>query len=163
MYIVYILRGKITGRFYTGSTSDLSRGPAEHNASLSTSTKNRGPWELIYREDYPTRADAMRRERELKTGKGRDELKQIISAEKRAQLSWKEVAAATLLSGGSGVPFDSAQGKLVPPGAPDWRGSNPDTWVTERTGYIGNNLGPNGFPAVPAPESRDRSIPDRNP
>src|SRR6202521_5161485 len=23
--------------------------------------------------------------------------------------------------------------------------SGPDTWVTERTGYIGNNLGPNGF------------------
>jgi len=24
-------------------------------------------------------------------------------------------------------------------------GSRPETWVTERTGYMGNNLGPSGF------------------
>jgi putative endonuclease len=82
MYTVYVLRNKSTGRFYTGSTSDSGRRLAEHNPSLSTSTKNRGPWELVYFEDYATRSEAMRREREFKTGKGRDELKRIVSARK---------------------------------------------------------------------------------
>jgi hypothetical protein len=30
-------------------------------------------------------------------------------------------------------------------GAPYFQGSSPDTWATQRTGYIGNNLGPNGL------------------
>ena len=82
MFSVYVLRSKSTGLLYTGSTSDLARRLEEHNSDVSTSTKHRGPWELLYREDYPTRAEAVRRERELKTGKGRDELKRIVSATK---------------------------------------------------------------------------------
>jgi putative ABC transport system permease protein len=33
----------------------------------------------------------------------------------------------------------------VHPGPPFKSASDPETWVTECTGYIGNNLGPNGF------------------
>jgi serine/threonine protein kinase len=33
----------------------------------------------------------------------------------------------------------------VPVGAPGASVSNPETWVTERTGYMGDNLGPNGL------------------
>ncbi len=83
MFTVYVLRSKTTGRLYTGSTSDLARRLDEHNADVSVSTKHRGPWELIHREDYATRADAVRRERELKTGKGRDELQRILAAGQR--------------------------------------------------------------------------------
>ena len=32
-----------------------------------------------------------------------------------------------------------------PPGSTKEKGSNPDTWVTQRTDYIGDNLGPNGL------------------
>jgi putative endonuclease len=79
MFTVYVLRSKTTGRFYTGSTSDLGRRLDEHNAEVSASTKHRGPWELIYREDYGTRLEAVRRERELKSGKGRDELHRMFA------------------------------------------------------------------------------------
>ncbi len=79
MFTVYVLRSKSTGRFYTGSTSDLGRRLDEHNAEVSASTKHRGPWELIYREDYATRPEAVRRERELKSGKGRDELQRMFA------------------------------------------------------------------------------------
>ncbi len=78
MFGVYILRSKTTGRFYTGSTANLTRRLEEHNSGLSSSTKHGGPWELLHHEEYPTRADAMRRERELKTGKGRDELARLF-------------------------------------------------------------------------------------
>jgi putative endonuclease len=51
----------------------------QHNADVSTSMKRRSPWELIHREDFASLAEAMRRERILKTGKGRDEIKRILS------------------------------------------------------------------------------------
>jgi PAS domain-containing protein len=39
--------------------------------------------------------------------------------------------------------------------------SNPETWVTECTGYMGDNLGPKGL-EVPEPGYRDRSSLDHN-
>ncbi len=79
MFTTYVLRSKTTGRHYTGSTSDLISRLSEHNADVSTSTKNRGPWELIHREDFCTLSEAVRRERYFKTGKGRDELQRILA------------------------------------------------------------------------------------
>jgi len=79
MYSVYVLRSRANGTFYTGSTSDLTRRMGEHNADVSQSTKHRGPWDLIHHEEYESLAAAVRRERYFKTGKGRDELKRIIS------------------------------------------------------------------------------------
>jgi putative endonuclease len=78
MFSVYVLRSKTNGRFYTGSTANLAHRLEEHNTGLSSSTKNDGPWELLHHEEYPTRIGAMRRERELKTGAGRDELKRLF-------------------------------------------------------------------------------------
>jgi putative endonuclease len=78
MFSVYVLQSKTNRRFYTGSTANLAGRLEEHNSGLSSSTKNGVPWELIHHEEYPTRAEAMRRERELKTGKGRDELRRLF-------------------------------------------------------------------------------------
>jgi len=79
MFTTYVLRSVLSGRFYTGSTSDFDTRFTQHNSDLSTSTKNRGPWQLIHREDFETRKEAVSRERYLKTGAGRDELKRIVS------------------------------------------------------------------------------------
>jgi putative endonuclease len=79
MFSVYILRSRTTGRYYTGSTSDLRRRLDRHNAGQSASTKNRGPWDLVHHEEYQSLAEAVRRERYFKTGKGRDELKKLAS------------------------------------------------------------------------------------
>ena len=68
-----------TGQFYTGHTASIPARRNRHEQGLSPSTKGRGPWELVYQEEFETRAEAMRRERELKTGKGRDELKRLFS------------------------------------------------------------------------------------
>jgi len=80
MYSVYILRSRATGRYYTGSTSDLARRLEEHTANLSRATKNHGPWELVHHEKFASRAEAMRRERYFKTGRGRDELQALIAS-----------------------------------------------------------------------------------
>jgi putative endonuclease len=78
MFHVYVLRSQTTGHLYTGQTEDMERRLAEHNSNLATATKRRGPWDLIYRETYQTRSEAMRRERYLKTGRGREELRELL-------------------------------------------------------------------------------------
>ena len=78
MFYVYVLRSSTTGRHYTGFTADLTQRLGQHNAGITKSTKNRGTWTLEYQEMYPTRAEAMKREKFLKSGQGREELKRIL-------------------------------------------------------------------------------------
>jgi putative endonuclease len=79
MFYTYVLRSRSTGRFYTGHASSIPQRKERHEQGLSRSTKGRGPWDVVYQEEFVTRAEAMRRERELKTGKGRDELKGLLA------------------------------------------------------------------------------------
>ncbi len=41
--------------------------------------KARAPWRVVYSESFATRAEAVRRERYRKTGRGRDELRKILA------------------------------------------------------------------------------------
>jgi len=78
MYFVYVLRSLGTGRNYVGFATDPVQRLGQHNSGTTKSTKNRGPWELVHREAFPTRGEAMRRDRFLKSGQGREELKRIL-------------------------------------------------------------------------------------
>jgi hypothetical protein len=49
------------------------------------------------------------------------------------------------------------------PVAPMNLGCDPETWVTQCTGYMGDNLGRMGCRAVPAAAFQDQNIPSRNP
>jgi len=80
LFTTYVLRSRTTGRFYTGSSSNFDTRFEQHNQDKSASTKHRGPWDVVHREDFATLAEAVRRERYLKTGKGRDELKRLLAA-----------------------------------------------------------------------------------
>ncbi len=75
-YFVYLLRSQTNGKTYVGQTDNLARRVSEHNdpsCRLTLYTKrNSGPWELVYSEEYPTRTEAMRREKFLKSGQGRE-------------------------------------------------------------------------------------------
>jgi len=77
MFTTYVLQSRSTGRFYTGSTEDVEKRLSHHNSGLTRSTKNRGPWDLAYKEDFATRIEAAARERYLKAGVGREELSGI--------------------------------------------------------------------------------------
>jgi putative endonuclease len=74
MFHVYVLRSTKTGRRYVGSCEDVDERLRRHNAGHSKSTRHGAPWGLIYREIFLTRAEAERKERYYKTGRGRDEL-----------------------------------------------------------------------------------------
>ena len=75
-----VLLSKRDRRFYTGCTDDVQKRVLEHNAGRVRSTAHRVPLELIYYEACPNRGDAMRRERFLKTGKGKRFLKNRLAA-----------------------------------------------------------------------------------
>jgi len=69
---VYVLRSLVNGKFYTGYTGNLERRLREHNAGRGGRfTKQNGPFELVYKEDFDDKYVAAKRERELKTSKGR--------------------------------------------------------------------------------------------
>lgn len=66
MYYVYIIKSKIDGNLYFGSTKDLKKRFAEHNSGKVFSTKHRKPFELVYYEAYKAEKDARNREQSLK-------------------------------------------------------------------------------------------------
>ncbi|MBM3251704.1 MAG: GIY-YIG nuclease family protein [Candidatus Omnitrophica bacterium] len=71
MYYVYLLQSKKDRLFYTGFTTDLNRRVNEHNSECQFSTKDRGPFELIYYEWCLSKEDAIAREKYLKSGQGK--------------------------------------------------------------------------------------------
>ncbi len=75
MFYVYILFSKKDNKLYIGYTPDLKARIKKHNSGYVLATKNRRPLKLVYYESYLTESDAKRREKFLKGGKGREELK----------------------------------------------------------------------------------------
>jgi putative endonuclease len=79
---VYVL-ANAAGAIYIGQTADLERRVAQHNdpefrGTLHTK-RHPGPWTLLWSEQYQTRSSAMKRERELKTGKGREWIRRQLA------------------------------------------------------------------------------------
>ena len=67
-YIVYILRF-FNNSLYIGQTNNLKQRLIDHKNRVqraSKFSKENGEFELVYREEYPTRIEAMRREKQLK-------------------------------------------------------------------------------------------------
>jgi putative endonuclease len=67
MYFAYILKSEKDGRYYYGSTSNLERRLAAHNAGKVRSTKGRRPLKLIYFEQFTSRSAAFQREQFFKS------------------------------------------------------------------------------------------------
>ncbi len=68
---VYILESQKDNGWYTGYTSDLKKRLSEHQNGYTHSTKYRRPWKLIYYEACLSDADAIAREKYLKSGMGK--------------------------------------------------------------------------------------------
>lgn len=80
MFYTYILKSKTTSRYYIGSTSDLGRRLQDHNSNKTQSTKNRGPYEIVHKEEFNLKVEAMRRERQIKAYKGGNAFKKLVNA-----------------------------------------------------------------------------------
>ena len=79
LFFVYILRSVSTGRFYVGQTDNLLHRFHQHASGGVRSTKGYRPLVMIHWEAYGQRADALRRERELKRKKSADSLRRVVT------------------------------------------------------------------------------------
>ncbi len=73
MYYVYVLYSADYNKIYIGYTSNLSDRLLSHNekATKGYTVKFR-PWIIAFNEEFTTKADAMRREKQLKSSRGRN-------------------------------------------------------------------------------------------
>jgi len=78
-YFVYVVESD-EGFRYKGITDNLERRLVEHNDKLLSFWTKRGTnWKLIYKEELESKTDALKRERWLKSGVGREYLKKVLS------------------------------------------------------------------------------------
>jgi len=71
MWYVYIIKSKSSDFIYIGSTNDLKRRIAEHNAGLSQSTKHHLPFELLSYIAVQAESQVRSLEKYFKTGSGK--------------------------------------------------------------------------------------------
>jgi putative endonuclease len=77
MYHVYAIYNAQAKKFYIGQTEDLDKRLQEHNNHLLGGYTARfdGEWQLIYKEMVDTRQQALSREKQLKSFRGREFIK----------------------------------------------------------------------------------------
>lgn len=80
MYTVYALYNNAVDKIYIGQTSNLALRLNEHNGKRGNhfTAKFEGEWKLIYQESVTTRSEALKREKQLKSFRGRAYIKQYI-------------------------------------------------------------------------------------
>jgi putative endonuclease len=88
LYYVYVLFSRKDYKLYIGFSADLRTRIKAHLSGRVRATKDRLPLEIIHYEAYRNEADARTREKFLKSGFGRNELKKAIQ-HNLAELGYK--------------------------------------------------------------------------
>ncbi|MEO8233047.1 MAG: GIY-YIG nuclease family protein [Ignavibacteriota bacterium] len=77
IYFVYAIKSKNRNYIYVGLTNSIERRLAEHNGGTNKTTKPYRPFSLIYSEQFETRIQAREKEKYLKSGSGKEFLKNL--------------------------------------------------------------------------------------
>jgi putative endonuclease len=81
MYHVYAISNAKHKVIYIGQTHDIKNRLNEHNSASFEGTftsRFKGTWALIYSEGCPSRNAALKREKQLKSYRGREAIKKFI-------------------------------------------------------------------------------------
>lgn len=81
-YFVYILKSKIKEITYVGFTNDIERRVMEHNSGKLKFTRIYKPWEVVYLEEFYSKAEARKREKYFKSAAGRRLIRKILEENK---------------------------------------------------------------------------------
>lgn len=78
--VVYALYNKQAEKIYIGQTIDIAKRLKEHNEHTFKGFTSRfqGTWELIYTESVANRSEALLREKQFKSYRGRQFIKKHI-------------------------------------------------------------------------------------
>ena len=74
-WFVYVLRSINFERNYIGFSGNVSKRLRQHNSGKTKSTKPYLPWKILFSEEFSSKEEALKREKFLKSGKGRDYIK----------------------------------------------------------------------------------------
>jgi len=77
MINVYAIKSLKRDYIYVGMTKDLSARIKRHDRGYERTTKPYRPFKLIYREKFPDRKEARKKEKYLKSGIGKEYLKTL--------------------------------------------------------------------------------------
>ncbi len=77
---VYVLQSTRFPVHYVGMSRNAYKRLRQHNSNRNYSTRNKGPWKIIYLEKVLDSLDARKREKFLKSGAGRKWLKEISAS-----------------------------------------------------------------------------------
>ena len=77
MYYTYILEND-QGSIYIGQTNDAAARLIRHNANRVQSTKNHGPWKIVYKKEFASRKEAVNYESYLKSLKNPKYIKAVL-------------------------------------------------------------------------------------
>ena len=76
---VYVLYSRKFDKLYIGCSSNLTNRLISHNElGVKDWTRSYRLWLLIYLEEYPSKSEALKREKQLKSGQGREFLRKEI-------------------------------------------------------------------------------------
>ena len=78
-YCFYILQSEKDGSYYLGQTANLEDRLKRHNQGRSRYTRNRGPWKLVYQEEFSSRSEAVRREQQCKKRHSKEFIEKLIN------------------------------------------------------------------------------------
>ena len=78
MWYVYIIYSNKIDRYYVGITENLNLRLERHNSGWGRYTKRGIPWVIVYTENYPTKANALKRENDIKKHKSRAYIERLL-------------------------------------------------------------------------------------
>ena len=75
MFYAYVIKSLHHDFLYKGHCENLDKRLSQHNAGMTQSIRRYVPFQLIYKESFATREEAIAREKYFKTSAGRRFLK----------------------------------------------------------------------------------------
>jgi len=78
-YYSYIIYSQTRDRYYVGSSSNPEQRLERHNQGATPSTRSGRPWKLMYVEQYASKTEALKREKDIKRRKSRKYIEDLIS------------------------------------------------------------------------------------
>lgn len=78
MYYTYVIKSVSHDFYYKGHCENLELRLKQHNSGMTESNRHYAPFQIVYFEEFPTREQAIKREKYFKSSAGRRFLKKVI-------------------------------------------------------------------------------------
>lgn len=79
-FTTYIIYSKTLDKYYIGFTADIVSRLQRHNQKGKGFTGKENDWQLVYKEEFTSKAEAYLREREIKKWKSRKKIIELIGS-----------------------------------------------------------------------------------